>query len=146
MKIFIASDHAGYDVKELIKNDLQNEYEIIDLGTTSNESVDYPNYAFNVGTNVVENPTSLGILICGTGIGMSIACNKVKGIRCAKVANASEASLTRLHNNANVIALSSKMDYQELIKCINVFLTTPFSNEERHIRRINKITEYENEH
>lgn len=141
MNIFIASDHAGYELK---KNLLANlNYELIDLGTNSNSSVDYPDYAFNLGKKVVES-NGLGIIICGTGIGVSIACNKVKKVRCAKVDSEKEAFLARNHNNANVIALASYTPLAEAIKYINTFIDTDFSNEERHVRRINKISEYEN--
>lgn len=142
MKIFIASDHAGYELKEKVKNELMKSYEVVDLGTNSVTSVDYPNYAIPLGEQVVKE-NGKGILICGTGIGMSIACNKVKGIRCAKVDNLEEAKLTRLHNNANVIALSSHKNYDDAIQYIATFLTTPFSMEERHQRRIHEIEEYE---
>lgn len=142
MKIFIASDHAGYELKEEVKNELMKSYEVVDLGTNSVTSVDYPNYAIPLGEQVVKE-NGKGILICGTGIGMSIACNKVKGIRCAKVDNLEEAKLTRLHNNANVIALSSHKNYDDAIQYIATFLTTPFSMEERHQRRIHEIEEYE---
>ena len=92
---------------------------------------------------VTTNPDSLGILLCGTGIGMSIAANKVKGIRCAHVSNISEAKLAKFHNNANVIAMSYKNDINDILECINMFIITDFAKEERHIRRINKIEEYE---
>lgn len=143
MQVFIASDHAGYELKEKLKEKLKNQYEMIDLGTNSKESVDYPNFAIILGEEVVKNAAK-GILICGTGIGMSIACNKVKKIRCAKVDNLEEAKLTRLHNDANVIALSSKHDLENAFNYVVTFLTTPFSMEERHKRRIHEIEEYEN--
>lgn len=144
MNLWIASDHAGYKMKEQIKlylNELQISF--IDLGTKSEESVDYPNYAFLLGTEVAADQNNLGILVCGTGIGMSIACNKVRGIRCAKVMNVEETILTRSHNNANVIAISSKSNGEEVKKIVNAFLKTPFSNEERHVRRVNQIADYE---
>ena len=144
MKIILGSDHAGYEKKEKIKLFLSGlNYQVEDMGTTNLDSVDYPDYAFTVGEKVVSSENTYGILICGTGIGMSIACNKVRGIRCAKVSDTEEAYFTRSHNNANVIALSSKMDEEEMEKAIHTFLTTEFSNEERHIRRIEKITSYE---
>lgn len=142
MKVYIASDHAGYELKEKLKNELSQDYEWIDLGTSSKESVDYPIYAFALGKKVVKE-NAMGILICGTGIGMSIACNKIKGIRCAKVSNLEEVKLTRLHNNANVMALSSHTDLEDAVTYVKNFLTTPFSMEERHIRRIKLIEEYE---
>lgn len=142
MKIGIASDHRGVILKEKIKNYLNDRYQIIDYGTNSIESVDYPQYAYKIGEAVHDKKIDLGILICGTGIGMSIACNKVKGVRCAKVNDKEEAFLARLHNNANVIALSEKTtDYKEII---DTFLTTNFSDEEKHQRRVEMIDKYDN--
>ncbi len=141
MKIGIASDHRGVILKEKIKNHLKN-YQITDYGTNSIESVDYPQYAYKIGEALQNKKIDLGILVCGTGIGMSIACNKVKGIRCAKVNDVEEAYLARSHNNANVIALGEKTkDYKEII---DTFLTTPFSFEEKHKRRVMMIDEYDN--
>ncbi len=142
MKIGIASDHRGVILKEKIKNYLNSKYQIIDYGTNSIESVDYPQYAYKIGEAVHDKKIDLGILICGTGIGMSIACNKVKGVRCAKVNDKEEAFLARNHNNANVIALSEKItDYKEII---DTFLTTNFSDEEKHHRRVEMIDNYDN--
>ena len=142
--IGIASDHAGYEVKkEVIKFLEENNYEVIDYGTNSSESVNYPNYAFKIGEDVVNKKIEKGILICKTGIGMSIACNKVKGVRCSKVDNKEEASLTRSHNDSNVIALSSMKSIQEIKEIILTYLETPFSNEEKHINRIKEISKYE---
>lgn len=142
MKIGIASDHRGVILKEKIKNYLNDRYQIIDYGTNSIESVDYPQYAYKIGESVRDNKIDLGILICGTGIGMSIACNKVKKVRCAKVTTKEEAFLARSHNNANVIALSENVtNYKEII---DTFLTTDFSNEEKHIRRVEMIDNYDN--
>lgn len=142
MKIGIASDHRGVILKEKIKNYLNDRYQIIDYGTNSIESVDYPQYAYKIGESVRDNKIDLGILICGTGIGMSIACNKVKKVRCAKVTTKEEAFLARSHNNANVIALSENVtNYKEII---NTFLTTDFSNEEKHVRRVEMIDNYDN--
>ena len=140
MKIGIASDHRGVILKEKIKKHLQDNYQLIDYGTNSIESVDYPQFAFKVGEDIRDKKIDLGILICGTGIGMSIACNKVKGVRCAKVSDIEEAYLARLHNNSNVLALSEKTkNYEEII---DTFLNTEFSNEEKHQRRVAMIDEY----
>ncbi len=142
MKIGIASDHRGVILKEKIKNYLDDKYKIIDFGTNSIESVDYPKYAFKIGESIKDNKIDFGILICGTGIGMSIACNKVKKVRCAKVTTKEEASLARLHNNANVIALSENTsNYKEII---DTFLTTEASKEEKHQRRVEMIDNYDN--
>ena len=142
MKIGIASDHRGVFLKEKIKNYLSDNYNIIDYGTNSIESVDYPIYAYKIGEAIKDKQIDLGILICGTGIGMSIACNKVKGVRCAKVNNNDEAFFAKSHNNANVIALSEKItNYREIL---DTFLTTDFSSEEKHHRRVEMIDNYDN--
>ena len=145
MKIGIASDHRGYELKEYLKNNLKN-YEIVDYGTDSTSSVDYPDYGINLSQKVRDKEVEYGIAICGSGIGISIACNKVKGIRCAKVSNVKEAEYTRNDNDANVIALSSETNKDEALEIVKKFLQTPFSNDERHLRRINKIKKYEEEH
>ena len=143
MKIVIATDHNGVNEKEAIINNLKDTYEVIDMSQNNTPTDDYPTYAFEVAEYVSENEDTLGILLCGTGIGMSIAANKVKGIRCAHVSNIDESKLARLHNNANIIAMSYKNDINLILECINNFITTDFANEERHVRRINMITEYE---
>ena len=143
MKISIANDHNGVEIKNKLKEYVISlGHEIIDLGSHEGEPADYPLYAYKVGNCVASSDSALGILICGTGIGMSIACNKVKGIRCAKVSSIEEAKLTKQHNNANVIAVSSKCPIWKLKKIIKVFIETPFSNEERHIRRNSLIDNY----
>lgn len=140
--IGIASDHAGYELKEKIKQFLHEmNYQVIDYGTMVNTSVDYPDYAFKVGESIASKGIQLGILVCKTGIGMSIACNKVRGVRCAKVDSVEEATLTRLHNDSNVLAISALNP--NALEIVKTFLETKFSNEERHIRRIQKISEYE---
>ena len=141
MKIAFASDHRGYELKEYLKKHLK-EYDIVDLGTNSKESSDYPDYAFKLGEYVVKN-NCLGLVICGSGIGICIACNKVKGVRCAKVNSIKDAIYTRKDNNANVISLSASINKERAVKIVSNFIETEFSNEERHIRRINKISEYE---
>ena len=142
--ILIASDHAGYDTKEQLKKFLkENNYEVEDLGTNSKESVDYPDFAFKLATDVSEKKVDFGVTICGSGFGMSIACNKVKGIRCAKVSDELEAKLCKEHNNANVIALSSRLPQSLCNSIVKIYLETPFSNDERHIRRLDKISKYE---
>lgn len=143
MKIGIASDHKGFEKKNKLIKYLQKDFEVVDYGTDSDVSVDYSDYAEKLCNDLVNNNIEYGILICYTGIGMSIAANKIKGIRCAKVDNITEAELCKLHNNANVMALSSRKKFYEIKKIANTFLKTSFSNEERHIRRINKITKLE---
>lgn len=143
MKIAIANDHNGINIKTMLKKYLEElGYEVLDFGSNTSESVDYPNYAFKVGKSVASKESDLGILICGTGIGMSIACNKVKGVRCAKVSNLEESILSRQHNNANVIALSSHLSESDLKEITKAFIETNFSSEERHIRRNNLIDNY----
>ena len=142
MKILIANDHRGIELKnKLQKYLLKNNYIVENLGTDTKESVDYPTLAFTLSEKI--NNDTLGILICGTGIGMSIAANKVKGIRCAKVSNVHEARLCREHNNANVIAISSNLSIIKAKKIIKNFIETKFSNDDRHKRRINIIEDYE---
>lgn len=143
MKIGIATDHHGIKVKQEIIHYLESlHYQVIDYGTNSEDMVDYPIYAFQIGEEVVNKNITYGILLCGTGIGMSIACNKVKGIRCAKVSTKEEAKLSREHNNANVIALSSSLDISIIKEIISTFLNTHFSDEERHYRRVEQINHY----
>ena len=144
MKIAIATDHNGVNEKqEIIKYLEEKGIEILDLSTDNTPTDDYPDFAFRVAKSVINNECNFGILLCGTGIGMSIAANKVKGIRCAHVSNVEEAYHTRVDNDANMIALSYKNDLFNILEMIDKFINTPFSNEERHIRRINKIREYE---
>ena len=140
--IGIASDHAGYEVKkELIEYLKAKNYEVKDYGCDNTDSVDYPVYAFKLCEDIKS--LDKGILICTTGIGMSIAANKVKGIRCAKVDTVDEAVLTRMHNNSNVIAISALKNINETKKILDAFLETSFSNEERHIRRNSMVDNYE---
>ena len=142
MKIAIASDHAGFELKELIKKDLP-ELDIIDLGTTSAESVDYPDFGIALAEAVAKGEADRGIVICGSGIGMSIAANKVKGIRAALCQTKEFAELSRRHNDANVLVLSGRFISHYLAKeIIEVWLNTPFEGG-RHKRRIDKIAKYE---
>ena len=120
-------------------------YNIIDYGTDSDDSVDYPDYAFKLGKRLQTKDIDLGIAICGTGIGMDIALNKVKGIRCAKASNEEEAILARSHNDANALALSAKISSDIAKDIVDKFINTNFSNDKRHIERIQKIKEYEND-
>ncbi len=144
MKIGMANDHRGYELKEYLKKELTEKgYQVMDYGTFSTESVDYPDYAFTLSANVVEKNVDFGVAICGSGIGISIACNKFRGIRCAKVSNAEEAKYTREDNDANIIAFGEKMEKEEALKAVETFITTPFSNLEKHTRRINKIKSFE---
>ena len=146
IKLGIASDHRGYILKEQIIDRLVDKYDIKDCGTTSNESVDYPDYAFKLGNLVADKDVDFGIAICGSGIGISIACNKVKGVRCAKVDNLEEVIATRNDNDSNIIAFGEKMPLDKALELIEKFITTPASQEEKHKRRREKIKEYEEEH
>lgn len=140
MKIIIGNDHNGYELKkEIIKYLKDNRYYLEDVGCDSVESVDYPLIAKKVCDEVLTDEDNLGILICGTGIGMSIAANRIKGIRCAKVSTEDEVALSRLHNNANVIAFSGRIDKSLALRFVDKFINTSFSNKERHIRRNNQI-------
>ena len=143
MKLGITSDHGGYKLKEELIKKLAKDYEIIDYGCKSTESVDYPDYAFKLGEALTNKEIDYGIAICGSGIGISIACNKVKGIRAARVTNLEDVKETREDNDANIICLNEKMDLNMAYQLIVFFITTPFSNIDRHIKRINKIKEYE---
>ncbi len=147
MKIGIASDHRGYDLKEKIKKELEKErISVVDYGTNSKESTDYPDYAFKLGEAVSNNEVDYGVAICGSGIGISIACNKVKRVRCAKVSTEEEAKVTRNDNNSNIVAFGEKTSLEEPLKIIKAFIETPFTKEEKHQRRVNKIIEYENKY
>lgn len=144
MKIGIANDHRGYKLKTKLIPYLQKKgYEVVDFGAVSTESVDYPDYGILLGEKVRDKEVDFGIVICGSGIGISIACNKVKGVRCAKVNNSKEAKLSRIDNNANVVALSEKLFVFEAKDIVDAFLTTKYEEVERFQRRIDKITEYE---
>lgn len=144
MKIGIATDHRGVEVKQELINYLESEgYNVVDYGTNSEDAVDYPDYAFKVGEAVANKEIDFGVLICNTGIGMSIAANKVKKVRCARVLDEYDAKMTRIDNDANVIALSSRVDIEKLKRILKVFLETPHNSEERHDRRISKINNYE---
>ena len=146
MKIGIANDHGGFELKfEIIKKLQEKGYEVINYGSDSNERVDYPVYAFKLCHDVISKNIDFGIAICKTGIGMSIACNKVKGIRCAKIDNEIDAEYSKRHNNANVLAISSNKSVDEITKLIDIYISNEFDGD-RHLNRINMIMDYENEH
>lgn len=138
--IAIGCDHGGYGLKlEIIKYLEKKGLEYQDFGCDG-EAVDYPIIAKKVGQAILEGKCEKGILICGTGIGISIAANKMKGIRCALCSDCFSAEATRLHNDTNVIALGGRVVGPELaVKMVDIFLNTPFSEDERHIRRIGLI-------
>ena len=140
MIIAIGCDHAGYPLKEAVKEKLIAEgHEVLDVGTNSTESVDYPIYGKAVGEAVASGKAERGIAICGSGIGISIACNKVKGIRCCACSDCYSAKMSRLHNNANMLALGARVLGSELAKdIVRIWLMTAFEGE-RHARRVSMI-------
>ncbi len=139
-KICISSDHAGFKLKENIKDFLiKNHLSIIDLGPTNKNSVDYPDYAKKVSNRVRSKKSDVGILVCGSGTGMAISANKTKKIRAAVCYNLKSTRLCRQHNNANIIALGSRLIKKNIaLKLISVFLQTKFVGG-RHLRRVKKI-------
>ena len=145
MTIGITNDHRGVAIKQFLTQYLTDlGYNVINYGTDSNEPVDFPDYAKKLGIGYLNHEIDLGIAICGTGIGMSIALNKIKGIYCAKVSTSSEAALSKAHNNANVIAISEEMDHELMKDIMKTFTETPFSNIDRYVVRNNKIKDLEN--
>ena len=139
-KIFISSDHAGFKLKETIKDYLRNKkVKFEDLGPNDDSSVDYPDYAHKVAKKVKLNKSNFGILVCGSGTGMNIAANKHKNIRAAQCFNIKSTKLSRLHNDANIITLGSRLlSKNSALKCVGVFLSTKFEGG-RHSKRIKKI-------
>ena len=144
MILGFASDHRGLKLKnELIRYFSDNGYTIIDYGTNSEESCDYPDYAYKLGMGILNNEVDFGIAICGSGIGISIALNKMRGIYCAKVSDVDEAMHTRLDNNTNCIAFGEKMELNKAILAAETFVTTEYSFLEKHNRRIKKVKDIE---
>ena len=141
----IGGDHAATQYKECIKSHLEaRKIEYVDLGTNKTASRNYPDFALKVAEAVASGKCEKGILICGTGIGMSIAANKVKGIRCAHCTDTFSAKACREHNDANVLALGERITGMgTALDIVDVFVDTPFSNDERHIRRIEKMSAIE---
>ena len=147
MKLAIASDHGGFSLKTGILQLLQSKnIEVIDLGTDSEDSVDYPDFATDVARKVSTGEVDAGILVCGTGIGMAIAANKFRGVRAAVVTDEFTARMSREHNNANVIAVGGRvLDETKANAVVNAWLEARYEGG-RHDRRLNKIVELENEH
>ena len=139
-KVCIASDHAGFKLKEDIKNYLINKnVSIFDLGPFNNKSVDYPDYAKKLAKRLKVKKSQIGILVCGSGTGMAISANKIKTIRAAVCYNAKSTRLSRQHNNANIIAIGSRLTKKNLsLKLVEIFLKTSFEGG-RHLKRVNKI-------
>ena len=141
MKISIGCDHGGFNLKEQVVKYLEQKYEVVDYGCFDLSSVDYPVYAKQVAADVSNKVSEFGVLICTTGIGMSICANKFKGVRAALVTNEESAHLTRMHNNSNVICMGAKFTpYEEAIKYLDAFLTEQFEGG-RHQRRVDQIEE-----
>jgi ribose 5-phosphate isomerase B len=139
-KISLASDHAGFVLKEIIKKKLiKNKVKVFDLGPNNKDSVDYPDYAKKVARNISSKRTNMGILVCGSGTGMAMSANKFRKIRAAVCYNSASTRLSRTHNNANILALGSRLTKKrEAMKLVNIFLSTKFEGG-RHLRRIKKI-------
>ncbi len=146
MRIALGADHGGFELKEKIRQHMVDRgIAVDDLGTNSNEPVDYPDYALAVGEKVVAQADDRGILVCGSGIGMSIAANKIPGIRAVNGHNEMDAQLSREHNNANILTLGGRtLDHGTAIKIVDRWLNTGFPGEGRHQRRLAKISEIEN--
>jgi ribose 5-phosphate isomerase B len=146
MKVALGSDHAGFSLKERIKKFLlEKGYEVIDLGTTSEESTHYPLFAKDVALAVQRGEAQRGILVCGTGIGMSITANKFKGVRAALCCNEYMARMSRLHNDANVLCLGDRVLGEDIaLAIVDVWLETPFEGG-RHEKRVELISEIEKE-
>ncbi len=139
-KISLSSDHAGFKLKESIKKFLiKKKIKVIDLGPKNTDSVDYPDYAKKVARNIITKKSDMGILVCGSGIGMAMSANKFKKIRAAVCYNRASTRLSRQHNNANIIALGARLTKRtNAIKLVNVFLGTKFEGG-RHLRRVKKV-------
>src|SRR4051812_40439208 len=146
MKIALGADHAGFDLKQRIKAHLEQQgLTVNDEGTASTESVDYPDFARKVGEAVASKQADLGVLVCGSGIGMAIAANKVPGVRAANVSTEYEAEKSREHNDANVVAIGSRiLDEQKAFTIVDTFLKTAFAGG-RHQKRVDKIAAIERE-
>ena len=144
MKIAMGADHAGYLLKDRIRQYVTDRgHQVIDEGTNTSDSVDYPDYAYKVAQDVAAGRAERGILVCGSGIGMAIAANKVPGIRAANVSHEYEAQVSREHNNLNVLTLGARiLDESDATKIVQIWLDTPFSGG-RHSGRIEKIHEIE---
>jgi ribose 5-phosphate isomerase B len=146
VRIAIGSDHAGFALKEMLRTRLAAQgVDVVDVGTTSAAPVDYPDYAAAVAARVTSGAVDRGVLVCGTGIGMAMAANKVRGIRAAAVGDLDAARLSRTHNDANVLALGARITPPALaLELVRLFLDTPFAGG-RHQRRIDKVTALESE-
>lgn len=145
MKVALGCDHGGFVLKNAVMRAIaDSKCEVVDFGTCSDESCDYPDFAYKVGSAVVSGEADKGVLLCGTGIGISIAANKIKGIRCAHVTDIFSAQMSAEHNNANVIALGGRItDAATAYEIVKTYLASTFAGG-RHQRRVDKITRIEN--
>lgn len=145
MTIALGCDHGAFELKKIVIKHLeQHDNKIVDCGTYNEESCDYSDFAGKVCDLVKTGEADLGIVICGTGIGMSMAANKIRGIRCALLSDVFSAKATRLHNDANVMAMGARVVGPGLaLEIVDAFISTPFSKEERHARRIEKVMSLE---
>lgn len=145
MKIAIAADHGGFVLKEKLRAGLAAMgHQVVDFGTDSTESCDYPDFAQPVGEAVAEGRADCGVLVCTTGIGMAMAANKIAGVRAAPAQSADEVRMTREHNDANVLTLGARYaDERQALELTRIFLDTAFSQGARHVRRVQKIAELE---
>ena len=143
-KVIIGSDHAGFDVKERIKKELGDQYEFVDVGPNNDEAVDYPVYGQKVAQQVTVTPGAQGVVVCGSGIGISISANKIPGIRAALCYSKEAAESARQHNDANIISVAgrSKM-MDDPVDIVRTFLSTDFSHLDRHERRVKQMMEIE---
>jgi len=149
MRVYLGSDHAGYELKVHLASQLGSQgYEMVDVGpSTFDPDDDYPAFCLNTGARVVADPGSLGVVIGGSGNGEQIAANKIPGVRAALAWNTETARLSREHNDANVVGIGARMHtLDEATAIVTAFLTTPFSQGERHLRRIAQIAQYEKSH
>lgn len=146
MKLAIGSDHAGYEAKEGLARWLgDNGHEVENLGTDGPDSVDYPAFAFAVGRRVASGGVDLGVLVCGTGIGMSIAANRLRGVRAARCTDAYSARMARRHNDANVLCVGARISGRDvLLDILATFVSTPFDGG-RHRRRVDRIDDVDEE-
>ncbi|MBQ3273995.1 MAG: ribose 5-phosphate isomerase B [Christensenellaceae bacterium] len=143
MKIALGADHGGFELKETVKQHLiEKGYEVIDCGTYSSDSVDYPVFGRKAAICVKDGEADFGVLVCGTGIGISYAANKVPGIRCARLTDVYSAKLTRAHNDSNMMSLGARVTGPGLaLEIVDAFLNEPFSNDPRHVHRLELIDE-----
>ncbi|MBN2248673.1 MAG: ribose 5-phosphate isomerase B [Coriobacteriia bacterium] len=144
MRVYLGSDHAGFELKEQVRDVLRDlGHDVVDIGPYTDESVDYPDYAERVGRAVASGEAPFGVLICGTGIGMAIAANKVPGIRAVQASDPEMARMARLHNNANILTLPGRyIGKEQAAEVLSVFLSTSFEGG-RHQRRVDKISDIE---